>query len=76
MQRYFFDVSTKAQIQYDYRGRELSDFEQAKRLAELIALDVECVEGDDLGAMEVQIRDINGQLLFSVPIHEPDVAAA
>ena len=76
MQRYFFDVSTRAQIQYDYRGRDLPDFEQAKRLAELIALDVECIQGDDIDALEVQVRDINGRQLFSVPVNAPDLVAA
>jgi uncharacterized protein DUF6894 len=75
MQRYFFDVSSKGQIQYDYSGRDLS-FEQAKRLAELIALDVQCTQGDDIEALEVQVRDIKGRHLFSVPIDASDLAAA
>ena len=75
MQRFFFDVSTRSHIQYDYRGRELPDIEQAKRLAEMIALDVEC-KGENADALEVQVRDIAGQHLLSVSIQEPDLAAA
>ena len=76
MQRYFFDVSTKSHVQYDYRGRDFPNADQAKQLAELIALDVECIEGDEVVATEVQVRDIKGFHLFSVPIREPELIAA
>lgn len=76
MQRYFFDVSSSSHIQYDYTGRDFSNADQAKQLAELIALDVECTEGDELTATEVQVRDIRGHHLFSVPIREPELIAA
>ena len=76
MQRYFFDVSTESYVQYDYRGRVFPDADQARQLAELIALDVECIEGDDLVSTEVQVRDIAGKHLFSVPIREPELIAA
>jgi hypothetical protein len=76
MQRYFFDVSTKSHVQYDYRGRDFSNSDQARQLAELIALDVECTEGDELVATEVQVRDIKGRHLFSVAVREPELIAA
>jgi hypothetical protein len=76
MERYFFDVAIKTYVQYDYRGREFSKTEQAQQHAELIAMDVECIEGDDRGASEVQVRDIKGHHLFSVPIREPEMVAA
>jgi hypothetical protein len=68
MQRYFFDVGTKGQIQYDYKGCDLSDSDQAKRLAELVALDVGCTQSDESDAVEVQVRDVKGRHLFSIPI--------
>jgi hypothetical protein len=76
MKRYFFDVSSRTYVQYDYRGRDFSDAEQAKQLAELIALDVECIDGDDIAGMEVQVRDIAGRHLFSVAVREPELVAA
>ena len=47
MQRYFFDVAARTHVQYDYHGREIHKPEQARELAELIALDIECTDGDD-----------------------------
>ena len=76
MQRYFFDVSTASHVQYDYRGRDFSTTDQARQLAELIALDVECIEGDELVATEVQVRDIKGRHLFSVHVRESELIAA
>jgi hypothetical protein len=76
MQRYFFDLRTKAYVQYDYSGRDFSNAEQAKQLAELIALDVECTDGDEIEANEIQVRDIKGRHLFSVPIRESELIAA
>jgi hypothetical protein len=69
-------VSARSCVQYDFRGRDFSDAEQAKQLAELIALDVECSDGDDVSGLEVQVRDITGRHLFSVPIREPELVAA
>jgi len=76
MQRYFFDVNTRSHIQYDYKGRDFCDFEQARSFAELIALDVECIDSEELGALEVQVRDLTGRHLFSVPVRAPDLVAA
>jgi hypothetical protein len=76
MTRYFFDVANKSYVQYDYRGREFERPEQAREMAELIALDVECTEGDDLARAEVQVRNVSGVRLFSVPIREPERIAA
>ena len=74
MKRFFFDVSIKAHIQYDYRGRDFSEPEQARALAELIALDFECADDGDLGAVEIQVRNISGACLFSVPVRPLEMA--
>jgi hypothetical protein len=76
MQRYFFDVAARSYTQYDYRGRDILKPEQARELAELIALDIECTEGDDLVGAEIQVRNVSGQQLYSVPIRELKSTAA
>jgi hypothetical protein len=76
MQRYFFDVATHAYVQYDYHGREINNPEQARELAELIALDIECTDGDELAGGEIQVRNVSGQQLYSVPIREVKPTAA
>lgn len=76
MIKYFFDVAIKSYVQYDYRGRDLERLEQAREMAELIALDIEYTDGDDLAGAEVQVRNIGGQKLFSVPVREPELIAA
>jgi uncharacterized protein DUF6894 len=76
MKRYFFDVASRSQVQYDFKGRELERPDQAFDLAELIALDIECIDGDDSFGMEVHVRNIGGQMLFTVPIRDPEMIAA
>ena len=75
MTRFFFDVSYKTHVHYDYQGRDFAQLEQARELAELIALDLECSESDTPGT-EVQVRNIGGTCLFSVPIRQPERIAA
>jgi len=76
MTRYFFDVASNACVYCDHRGRELERPDQARALAELIALDLECIDGDELWGAEVQVRNLSGDRLYSVPIREPDLIAA
>jgi hypothetical protein len=76
MTRYFFDVANESYVQYDFRGREFEKPEQARELAELIALDVECTDGDDVARGEVQVCNVSGVRLFSIPIREPELIAA
>jgi len=76
MQRYFFDVAARTYVQYDYHGRDIHNPEQARELAELIALDIECTDGDDLAGAEIQVRNVSGQHLYSVPIRELKPTAA
>ena len=75
MNRFFFDVAYKGHIQYDYRGRDFSDPGEVRNFAELLALDMGCTDGQDRAA-EVQVRNISGQQLFSVPIQQPSMVAA
>jgi hypothetical protein len=75
MKRFFFDVSYKTHVHYDYQGRDFAQPDQARELAELIALDLECSESDTPGS-EVQVRNISGTCLFTVPIRQPERVAA
>jgi hypothetical protein len=47
MNRYFFDVAAKTYVQYDYKGRDFERPDQARELAELIALDVDASMATD-----------------------------
>jgi hypothetical protein len=75
MNRFFFDVASKTYVQYDYRGREFSDPNEVRSFAELLALDMGCTDDQDR-ATEVQVRDIRGAQLFSVPILQSNLIAA
>ena len=76
MKRYFFDVAVRTHVQYDYQGRVIHKPEQVRELAELIALDMECTDSNDLVGVEIQVRDVTGQHLYSVPVREPKPTAA
>jgi len=76
MKRFFFDVSFQNHVHYDYQGRDFAQPEQARELAELIALDLECSSDIDTPGTEVQVRNIKGTCLFSVPIRQPERIAA
>jgi hypothetical protein len=75
MKRFFFDVSFKTHVRYDYQGRDFAGAEQARELAELIALDLGCSDNNDL-ASEVQVRNIVGTCLFSIPVRQAEPIAA
>jgi len=75
MNRFFFDLASKTYVQYDYRGREFSDPNEVRSFAELLALDMGCIDDQDR-AVEVQVRNIHGKQLFSVPIPQPNLIAA
>ena len=76
MKRYFFDVAARSSVQYDYKGRDFERIEQVREVAELIALDIECMVDENQAILEVQVRNIGGQKLFSVPVRAPELIAA
>ncbi len=76
MKRFFFDVSFNSHVHYDYQGRDFAQPEQARELAELIALDLEFSSDNATPGTEVQVRNIKGTCLFSVPIRQPERIAA
>ena len=76
MARYFFDVDASGSVQYDFSGRCFKSPEHAQDLAELIAMDLACLQVYQSIPTEVQVRDAVGQQLFSVPVKMVDVVAA
>jgi hypothetical protein len=76
MKRYFFDLATSSSVHYDFKGRDIEQFQQALEIAELFALDIECSIQDNLFPVEVQVRNIKGDKLFCVPISAPETIAA
>jgi hypothetical protein len=68
MKRFFFDVAMQSSTQYDFRGKDLATTEEARELAELIALDIECTSENNMTAFEVQVRNVTGDSLFKVPV--------
>jgi hypothetical protein len=76
MKRFFFDVSSKTHVHYDYQGRDFARPEQARELAELIALDLECSDDGERIGWEVQVRNVTGARLFSVPVRQLEQLAA
>ena len=76
MTTYFFDLVGEGCAQYDYQGRIFSVPEQAFRLAELMALDLE-MEGDgEWSGWSVAVRSVYGKQYFSVPVGAAEMAAA
>ena len=75
MNRFFFDVAVKTHIQYDYQGREFSNPAEVRSFAELLALDMGCTDDQDR-ATEVQVRNVHGKQLFTVPIQQSNLIAA
>jgi uncharacterized protein DUF6894 len=76
MNRFFFDIVSKTHVYHDFRGRDFARPEEARELADLIALDLECTESGDCAGSEILVRDIKGEQLFYVRVGEPDLMAA
>jgi hypothetical protein len=76
MNKYFFDLVSRDRCEYDYSGRALDGPEQAIELANLIALDLEVGEDEKWSGWVVQVRNSQGQEIFSLPVQNPDLAAA
>lgn len=75
MQRFFFDLVDRNCAEFDYRGCEMPSAEQARQLAEVIAID-ESTRADRIG-WKVRVSDAAGKTYFSVPVVEiPELAAA
>jgi hypothetical protein len=76
MRRFFFDVSTARGSLYDYEGRAFRRDEDARKLAELVALDLETTEACVWTGSAVEVRNVDGKKLFSILVQESDRVAA
>ena len=76
MRRLFFDVFTAEGFLYDYEGRVFRRDEDARKLAELIALDLEATDATAWAGSAVEIRDGDGKKLFSILVQKSDRVAA
>ena len=68
MQTYFFDRVAFDRAEYDYRGRDLPSLDAAKRLAELIAIDLEIGEEGTWSGWAISVRDAVGKQFLSIPV--------
>ena len=68
MRRYFFDFVGAALRSYDHHGQSLIGIEQAREVAELMALHFGCSETDEWIGSEICVRDARGATLFAVPV--------
>ena len=76
MQRYFFDVVGHGQSELDFTGRELSTPQRAYDAAELIAFDLAVRRVDDTIGWAVNVSDVKGHKLFSIPVQASYLGAA
>jgi Domain of unknown function (DUF6894) len=76
MTKYFFDLVGQGCARYDYQGRIFSVPEQAFRLAELMALDLEMNGDGEWSGWSVAVLSAHGQQYFSVPVRAAEMAAA
>jgi hypothetical protein len=66
--RYFFDVVKQHSRTYDYKGREFHGPEEAAQMAELIAVDLGISETGNWIGSQVQVKNADDEVLFSVPV--------
>jgi hypothetical protein len=76
MKRYFFDVNFQSHIEYDFAGQCFPSAEEAREMAEMIALDVACADKGNGNGVEVQVRTVVGYRIFSIPVRKREAVAA
>ena len=76
MHPYFFDIVTSACVEYDFHGHSLATPDDARDLAELIALDLEISPQGEWAGSTVSVRDSGGKQLYSREVRTPELAAA
>ena len=76
MSKYFFDRVSSDRAEYDYHGRALATPENARQLAELIALDLEIETDGRWSGWSVDVRNVYGERFFTIPVRGPELAFA
>jgi hypothetical protein len=66
--RLFFDIFGQNARDYDFHGGDFNTPEDAAQIAQLIAVDLGCSETTDWIGSHVQVSNMAGQALFSVPV--------
>ena len=74
MTQFFFDIGSGEVVYHDFKGCEFAKAEEAFEMANLIALDLAVTE--DARGTEVQVRNLAGQRLYFVRVHDLDLMAA
>jgi hypothetical protein len=72
MQSYFFDVVGVDSVQLDFHGHSLANADDALRLAETIALDLESSD-HEWTQTHIEVRNDEGNRLYSVNVRHPDL---
>jgi len=68
MTRFFFDIVDTASYVHDFHGHYFRTIDEARDMAESVSLDLACSEKDECAGSEIQVRDVKGALLHSVPV--------
>jgi hypothetical protein len=76
MTRYFFDIVDTASYQHDFHGRYLWTIDEARDMAETVSMDLACSEKDECAGSEIQVRDVKGALIHSVPVRAAETVFA
>ena len=76
MKKYFFDRVGRGSSEYDFRGHEFAEPQKAFQLAQLLALDLEVEGREEFLGGSINVRNADGQKLFSAHIREAELAAA
>jgi hypothetical protein len=75
MAKYFFDRVGKNRAEYDYQGCILPSLEEAREVAELIALDLSMESETEWSGWMVDVKDAVGRQFFSVAVQQPEFCA-
>jgi hypothetical protein len=70
MTRLFFDLVGPTTKSFDYHGRYFHHPEEAHEHAQVLSLDLSCTDTEEWRGAEVEVRDVAGHRLFSVPVVE------
>ncbi len=76
MTRFFFDIVDDASCAHDFHGRYFWTLEEARDMAETVSFDLACSEKDERAGSEIQVRDVKGALLYSVPVRAAETVFA
>jgi hypothetical protein len=74
--RFFFDLVKPNARSIDFHGRYFSGPKDAHEHAQVLSMDLGCMNGDEWEGAEVEVRNDQNCRLFSVPVTALEEAAA